>query len=304
MKNTLFKNGIILAIFVLFVGLNYFYEEDAVVVSTTVSPTNYQTIVLKDLNDQLIPVEVDLKVTSAIKDQVIASIEMMKSYDFTDIGLYPVFSQDVYVNEVVVDEDVLKISFNNAFVSNGNIEALDFAESLSYMFCKNEIEEVSILIDDEVILYIPNSTIPVSAITSNLGINNFTTQTNTIFKTVPIVVYNTNTIYNELFYVPETIRVLSQDDDYGTMVSKVLDYIDSDVSLVLEKVVYEQGDIEVTLDSIVLDEGEYIDTILFNQLVKSIGSIQGVENVSIYVDGNLQEALIDVSTKINNRIEL
>ena len=46
-----------------------------------------------------------------------------------------------------------------------------------------------------------------SCITNQLGINNFEASTNYIYKTTPVVVYNTETINNKEYYVPVTKRI-------------------------------------------------------------------------------------------------
>lgn len=303
MNNRLIKN---LVVMVVVIGMAGFILEndDEVTVNTVINPVNYQTIVLKDSYDTLIPLEVDLKVSTNLQEQVVSTINQMKSNEYIDYGLYPVFSEDVYVSSILLENEILYITFNDMFLAKNNQEALDFAESLSYVFCNDDIKRVSIIIDDEVITHIPNSTIAVSAMTSNLGINNFSCDSNEIYKTIPMMVYNTTVIGNQIMYVPETIRVTSHEDDFDLQVSSLLNCLNSEKELVLEgSVSLISGVLSVHLDNCVLDSDEFLDTILFNQLSKSLNSIQSVSSVCIYIDNVLQEAMQDVSIKINNRIE-
>lgn len=303
MKKIIIKNIIVMLCFSVFVVV-LFNEEDSVPVVSTILPTNYQTIVLKDNNNTLVPLEVDLQVSNSVEDEVLQKIELMKCNDFIDYGLYPLFSSDLEVQGIELNNDQLSIDFNSSFLAKDDIDGLDIAESLSYVFCDDTIHQVNVTVNEDVIDYIPNCKIPVSSMHTNLGINNFNCDTNEIYKTVPVTIYQTNMINQTMFYIPETIRVECHEDDYTMQVMSVVNHIVDNDQVYVESVNYLEGVLGVNISNEILSDGEYIEGILFNQLVKSLNSIQSVEVVEIYVDDIQQVEAIDVSIKINNRIEL
>lgn len=304
MNRSVLKNLVVMVVCVGLVGFMFDNDKD-VIVSTVVNPINYQTIILKDEFNTLIPIEVDLAVSSNFETQVTTMIDFMKSDEYIDFGLYPLFSSEVNVSNVLLENNELTLNFNENFLAQNNQEALDFIEGLSYVFCNEDVHKINIQVEQQTVSYIPNSTIPTSALSSNIGINNFSSDTHTIFKTVPVVVYNTSVINDQIYYVPETIRVESHSDDIITQVSYLLDKIECDKLLEIDSEInLAKGVLSVQLKNDILESDEYIDTILFNQITKSLLSLQNVTSVNLYVDGILQEAMQDVSIKINNRIAL
>lgn len=306
MNKKLLKNGSIIAMCLVLTVVYYQYNKDAdKEVASNKVPTNYQTVVLKDKDNTLIPVEIDMAVVGE-KDQIYRTmLSVMQSEQYTDRGLYPLLPKDLEVSSMDIQNKVLTFDFNDSFCATSNEDALDILEGLAYTFCDEEVDSINLQINDQEISYIPNSTIPVSCLTKNLGINNFDSDTNNIYKTVPVVVYNQKTIQNTKYFVPITTRVESDSTDLNTQVSLLLGKIDyqEPVSLAHE-VELQDGILQVSVSSNLLLDNETMDSTLYQQLVKSLESINGVDKVSILVDKQEQSNTTDVSNEINNRIKL
>ena len=191
--------------------------------------TNYQTVVFRDDNNTLIPIEVDLGQELENDAKYRNMIEVMKSKDYEYLGLHPILDSNLQVNAMAMNEKSLTFDFSDNLYVNNNQEALDIFEMFSYVFCVNGIEKVNLKIDGNDISELPNSTVPASCITNRLGINNFESSTNYLYKTTPVVVYNTQTINNQEYYVPVTKRVETTESD-----------IDTKVSIMLKQMEYEQ----------------------------------------------------------------
>lgn len=306
MNKRLLKNISVVAVcMVVTVTYFHFQENDTKTTSTSKKPVNYQTIVLKDKEDTLVPVEVDMQVNGEV-DQIYRNmLHLMQSEEYTNKGLYPLLPSDLEVNGMQIDNKVLTINFNDSLTAKNNEDALDILEGLSYVFCGDDIEQIKLQINDKDISYLPNSTIPTSCLNKNLGINNFESTTNNIYKTVPVVVYNEKTIEDTQYFVPVTTRVESDSSDLNNQVSLLLGSIEYKEPLELaNEVQLDNGVLQVSVASNVLLDNETIDSTLYQQLVKSLGSIQGVEKVSIYVDNQEQSPTTDVSNQINNRIKI
>lgn len=264
---------------------------------------SYQIAVFKDVYNTLIPIEIP--VYSSDEESIILEvIQTMKSETFLSDGLYPVLDSNLEVEDVFIEDNVLYLQLNDSFLALDNQDGLDIAEALSYSLCNGGIEEIIISIEDTLLTYIPNSTIPISALTKSLGINNFETDTNALFRTIPVVVYNEQIIEDQTYYVPTTLRITCDQEDLDIQVQTILSKLDYPDIVLSSPVYLHDGLLDVSVDANVLLDNETIDETLYCQIIQSLMSIDGVEAVSIYIDGQLQEVTQNVSTSINNRVEI
>lgn len=271
---------------------------------TSSQEPNYHTVIFKDRNDRLIPVEVDLKCGKDSEEVVRASIGVMQSTVFKERGLNPVLKDDLIVESVDIQENTLTLGFNESFQASSLQEGLDLAEMFSYVFLNDTIQQVKIKIAEKEVSTIPGSDIHVSSISKRLGINNFATQTNDLYQTVPVVVYNYEEVLGTKFIIPETLRVKCRDDDYTTQVAMLLDNIENSKKIALaNEVIVEEGVMTIHLNSNILMDNELIDQTLYDQIKKSICSLDGIVDVQIVVDGIIQEMPQGVSSTIENRIK-
>ena len=102
--------------------------------------TNYQTVVFRDDNDTLIPIEVDLSQELEDDTKYRNMIEVMKSKDYEYLGLHPILDSNLQVNAMAINDKSLTFDFSDNLYVNNNQEALDIFEMLSYVFCVGEIE--------------------------------------------------------------------------------------------------------------------------------------------------------------------
>jgi uncharacterized protein YifN (PemK superfamily) len=305
MNKKLIKNMTIIGLCLLCAFVYFQITPNDIVKESTKEISNYQTIVLKDKNNTLIPIEVDMK-TDGENDQIFRNmLHLMQTNEYEDLGLYPLLSSDLEVNAMQIDNTSLTFDFNDHLYASSNEDALDMLEGLAYTFCRDGIEQIKFKIDGKEITYLPNSTIPLSYTTNALGINNFESASLNIHRTVPVVVYNQKIINEETYYVPITTRIEVEDNDINTQVSLLLDTIDYEKPIHLsEEVGLEEGTMKVSLSSNILLDNETIDQALYQQLIKSLESINGVKEVKLYVDGQEITATTKVTNQINNRIKL
>lgn len=267
--------------------------------------TNYQTVVFKDDNNTLIPIEVDLGRELEADTQYRNMIEIMKSKDYEYLGLHPILDSNLQVNAMAINDKSLTFDFSDNLYVNNNQEALDIFEMLSYVFCVGNIEKVNLKIDGNDVSELPNSTVPVSCITNRLGINNFEASTNYLYKTTPVVVYNTQMINNQEYYVPITKRVETADSDIDTKVSIMLKQMEYEQPLSLvEQCTLQDGNLQIHLASNILNDNESIDNTLYNRIVKSASHLENVEKVSLFIDEQEIEPVEDVNGDVDNRIKI
>ena len=90
-----------LCIFATFV---YFKNDD---VKKETKQTNLQTVIFKDQDETLIPVSVDIGVKDEAENNYRGIIETMKSTDYKEIGLYPLFNKKLELNALIIEPDQL-----------------------------------------------------------------------------------------------------------------------------------------------------------------------------------------------------
>lgn len=286
-------------------GLVYLKKDDSKKETALKQATNYQTVVFKSDDNLLVPIEVDLMQELEPDSQYRNILEVMKSKDFEYLGLHPILDSNLQVNAIAINDKSLTFDFSDNLYVNNNQEALDIFEALAYVFCVDGIEKINLKIDGNDVSQLENSTIPTSCISDRLGINNFETTTNYLYKTTPIVVYNTKTINNREYYVPVTKRIESQDNDIDTKVSLMLKEIESKQPLTLvEQCTLKDGQLNIYLASNILNDNELIDNNLYHQIVKSASHLDDVDKVSIYIDNQEIEPVEDVNGKVDNRVKL
>ncbi len=267
--------------------------------------TNYQTVVFRDDNNTLIPIEVDLGQELENDAKYRNMIEVMKSKDYEYLGLHPILDSNLQVNAMAMNEKSLTFDFSDNLYVNNNKEALDIFEMFSYVFCVNGIEKVNLKIDGNDISELPNSTVPASCITNRLGINNFESSTNYLYKTTPVVVYNTQTINNQEYYVPVTKRVETTESDIDTKVSIMLKQMEYEQPLSLvQQCSLNEGTLQIHLASNILNDNESIDNTLYNRIVKSASHLENVEKVLLFIDDQEIAPVEDVNGEVDNRIKM
>lgn len=266
---------------------------------------NYQTVVFKDKQDTLVPITVDFAREMEDDTKYRNMIEVMKSTDYEYLGLYPILDFNLQVNAISLNENSLTFDLSDHLYVNNNQEALDILEMFSYVFCVDGVEKVNLKINGNDISEIPNSTIPTSCITDNLGINNFESSTNYIYKTTPVVVYNTKKINNKEYYVPITKRVETNATDIDTKVALMLEEIEYDKPLSLvDSCSLQEGVLTIHLAPNILNDNESIDNTLYNRIVKSANHLDNVESVSIFIDDQEILPVEDVNGEVDNRIKI
>ena len=266
---------------------------------------NYQTVVFKDKQDTLVPITVDFAREMEDDTKYRNMIEVMKTPDYEYLGLYPILDSNLQVNAISLNENSLTFDLSDHLYVNNNQEALDILEMFSYVFCVDGVEKVNLKINGNDISEIPNSTIPTSCITDNLGINNFESSTNYIYKTTPVVVYNTKKINNKEYYVPITKRVETNATDIDTKVALMLEEIEYDKPLSLvDSCALQEGVLTIHLAPNILNDNESIDNTLYNRIVKSANHLDNVESVSIFIDDQEISPVEDVNGEVDNRIKI
>ena len=280
----------------------YFKNDD---VKTVKKKANMQTVIFKDQDETLIPVSVDIGVKDNKENNIRGIIETMKSKDFTQLGLYPIFNKKLELNALIMESNQLTFDFTNNFKVSNNQQALDICEALSYLFCKDGISKINMKIDGKAVSSFENTTIPLSCITPNLGINNFETSTFDLYQTSSVLVYNEKEIAGKTYYIPTTTRIQNTNQKIDQKVSLLLDHFENNTKVeTTKKSQLNDGLLSIYLSSRILDNSENISPTLYSRLEKSFLSLPDVSSVHIYINNELIQEDQNVSTSIDNIVQI
>lgn len=280
----------------------YFKNDD---IKTVKKKANMQTVIFKDQDETLIPVSVDIGVKDNKENNIRGIIETMKSKDFTQLGLYPIFNKKLELNALIMESNQLTFDFTNNFKISNNQQALDICEALSYLFCKDGISKINMKIDGKAVSSFENTTIPLSCITPNLGINNFETSTFDLYQTSSVLVYNEKEIAGKTYYIPTTTRIQNTNQTIDQKVSLLLDHFENNTKVeTTKKSQLNDGLLSIYLSSRILDNSENISPTLYSRLEKSFLSLPDVSSVHIYINNELIQEDQNVSTSIDNIVQI
>ena len=280
----------------------YFKNDD---VKTVKKKANMQTVIFKDQDETLIPVSVDIGVKDNKENNIRGIIETMKSKDFTQLGLYPIFNKKLELNALIMESNQLTFDFTNNFKVSNTHQALDICEALSYLFCKDGISKINMKIDGKAVSSFENTTIPLSCITPNLGINNFETSTFDLYQTSSVLVYNEKEIAGKTYYIPTTTRIQNTNQTIDQKVSLLLDHFENNTKVeTTKKSQLNDGLLSIYLSSRILDNSENISPTLYSRLEKSFLSLPDVSSVHIYINNELIQEDQNVSTSIDNIVQI
>ena len=280
----------------------YFKNDD---VKTVKKKANMQTVIFKDQDETLIPVSVDIGVKDNKENNIRGIIETMKSKDFTQLGLYPIFNKKLELNALIMESNQLTFDFTNNFKVSNNQQALDICEALRYLFCKDGISKINMKIDGKAVSSFENTTIPLSCITPNLGINNFETSTFDLYQTSSVLVYNEKEIAGKTYYIPTTTRIQNTNQTIDQKVSLLLDHFENNTKVeTTKKSQLNDGLLSIYLSSRILDNSENISPTLYSRLEKSFLSLPDVSSVHIYINNELIQEDQNVSTSIDNIVQI
>ena len=280
----------------------YFKNDD---VKTVKKKANMQTVIFKDQDETLIPVSVDIGVKDNKENNIRGIIETMKSKDFTQLGLYPIFNKKLELNALIMESNQLTFDFTNNFKVSNNQQALDICEALSYLFCKDGISKINMKIDGKAVSSFENTTIPLSCITPNLGINNFETSTFDLYQTSSVLVYNEKEIAGKSYYITTTTRIQNTNQTIDQKVSLLLDHFENNTKVeTTKKSQLNDGLLSIYLSSRILDNSENISPTLYSRLEKSFLSLPDVSSVHIYINNELIQEDQSVSTSIDNIVQI
>ena len=120
-----------------------------------------------------------------------------------------------------------------------------------------------------------------------------------------IIVYNEKEIVGKTYYVPTSTRIQSNNQSIDQKVSLLLDHFENSTKIeTTKKAQLNDGLLSIYLSSQILENDESINPVLYQRLEKSFLSIPDVSSVHIFIDNELMEEDKNVSSSIDNIIQI
>lgn len=241
-----------------------------------------KTVVFQDEDHDLIPISVNLHSEVELEQEVRNRIEIMKSNDFHSYGLYSVLHPKLEVLSVNQNQQTLILNVNG-YLTYDKQRQLDTLEALTFVLTDYEgINQLQLQVNGKNITHFPSSSIPVSSLNKNLGLNNFIDTSLSLHETIPVMVYNEKVLNDHSYYIPTTFRV-NENDNIKKQVKTILSHIEEKIHVI--DVSLKKGTLEVELDSNILLDNENIDQTLEELIILSLSHLQNVKNVNLKING-------------------
>ncbi len=287
------KKVLLISLFIIciaFISYVYLKNDD---IEENVDDVYLETVVFKDSDNELIPISINFYSEVELEADVRNRIDLMKSEDFVSYGLYPVLNDNLEVLSAELDDGILTLNFNDELYTNN--DDMRIIEAITYTMTDYEnVEQLQIQIEGEDVSYLPNSIIPLSSLTHDLGLNNFEDASPLLNQTVSVMAYQEKIVEQYSYYVPTTIRI-DENADILETVQTILSYVNSQVHLLNANL--DNGILTIELNSNILLDNERIDQSLENLIVLSLCTLQNVEDVDIMINDE------DVRTQQTSQIE-
>lgn len=315
MKERIIKTLVVCA-FVLSVAYIYNKNKDQETQVSNIVYTkenNYKEIVFQDESQTLIPVNIEVAPGNSREEEITNIIELMKIKPTKFKGLYPVIEEQIEINSVSIKDGLLTLDFNDGLMNLSKSGSLNFLEALTWTLCNyKDIKELHLTCNNNEVTNLPESYISLSQnYNHNLGLNNFESVNAYLHKTSALTVYANKVIDQQLFYVPMTRRIntneLSIQDKVNlllqqTSISSLLKENELLSSLeALEGTEIIDGKLTVNLnDGALLDEMS-LNPQVSDLLMLSLRQIDGVETIEFKVNGEIigQEEIVSKNVVYN-----
>ena len=243
--------------------------------------TYIQTVIFQDQDHDLIPVSINLHNQKEMETDIRNKIDLMQSSQLQTYGLYPVLDAQLEIQSIELNNHILTVSFNDFLYTQHN--DFNVIEALTYVLTDyDQVEQLCLQIDGQDISHLPNSTIPLNHLTKDLGLNNFEDASTFLHESIPVMVYQEKTVGDYLYYVPKTLRIHEQADLF-LQVKTILNHINSKIHLL--DTTLKDHILTLELDSHILLDNETIDRTLEELMILSLKSLNDVEDVQIYING-------------------
>lgn len=286
-------------------GYGYFHTQNQTEIQKEVTVVDYQDyrqVVYIDKDGILIPISYTIEDCPTIQSEAMVLFSLMKNPGSLENELFSIVPQNTQLESVVLENDILQLHFNEL---NG-LKELRFLEATAYVFTQLEgVSGIEYYLNGEKLNQLPNGQIQLNEpMTSQLGMNNFEAGTDHLYDTKAVTVYYSKNVNKEECYVPVSKRI-----DKSSTLDEELSSIIGEISIsstlnqaslldgvtLLDGSYLEEGHLYVNLNDAVLFDETTINQDVYDLLLLSFSELDGVNEVTILVEGEPLETRETIS---------
>lgn len=219
----------------------FIQPKETEVFKTSTEESNKIMIYMLDKDRDLVPVTMNVSKKESNEENILVLFDLMKQ-DFNIHEFSSLVPKSIQCFDVNIDDDIVKLNFNEAFLAMNSKNELRFIEGIVNSIVQlNPNYKVEFYVNEQKINKMPLSQLPVAQFDYRLGVNNFELDDNNLHKSVSrqVVELKSNDISE--YYVVKTVRTF--DEDVLSFVNEVLD----DISMDLECLKIDANDEEWVL---------------------------------------------------------
>ena len=236
------------------------------------------TVVFADIDNILIPISVEGIKCDSIANTIYNKMELMKSDDFINKGLYHSLDQSLEIIDYQLQDTNITL---HLYIDDYNKINIRLLESLVFMF-DDLLESYTVDLLFHKTRTLSSQTIyTLNNINHDLGINNFIDDSKFIHNSVSVDVYKEKIVSNQNYYFPMAYRI----DENMLLFDKVnyiLNHIDK--SFLLKETNLKNNTLYIHLDNYILNDNEMLNIEDETKIVLSLMSLDKYDNIEIMVD--------------------
>ncbi|MBA4537487.1 GerMN domain-containing protein [Bacillus aquiflavi] len=258
---------------------------------------------LIDKDGYVVPQTLDLPRTESVAKQALEYlVENGPVTDMLPSGFRAVLPADTEIKGVNIKDGIALVDFSKEFTEYKPEDELKILQSVTWTLTQfDQIKSVKIMINGHELKEMPANGTPIEeGLTRKIGINLDTSEISDVANTKSVTVYYIAENGDSSYYVPVTRRVSNKiENNVEAVVKKLIEgpsYTSSllteflpDVALIDPPKV-DNGKVTLNFNESILGsfEEKMISKHLLNSLVLSLTEQQGIESVSVMVDGSTE----------------
>lgn len=219
----------------------FIQPKETEVFKTSTEESNKIMIYMLDKDRDLVPVTMNVSKKESNEENIFVLFDLMKQ-DFNIHEFMSLVPKSIQCLDVNIDNDIVKLNFNEAFLAMNSKNELRFIEGIVNSIVQlNPNYKIEFYVNDQKINKMPLSQLPVAQFDFRLGVNNFKLDDDHLHKSISRQVVELKSNDVSEYYVVKTVRTFNE--DVLSFVNEVLD----DISMDLECLKIEENDEEWVL---------------------------------------------------------
>ncbi|MEG0290018.1 MAG: GerMN domain-containing protein [Erysipelotrichaceae bacterium] len=250
-------------------------------------------VYLFDFQDTIIPMSVSVAHEMKTVDKIKKMIAMMSEPHGT---FAPPLTKACKLEKVIIQDETAILTFNQKFLNYQKKQELKILEAITWGVTQFEdIKNIKLIVNEKILTKMPKAKTPIlNPCNRSIGINNFESSSHFLHDSKGLTIYYTKKIDGKDYYVPKTIRMDANVNQFEESIQKVLERISvssglkqplftNDIKL-MKSPQLENGTLKLSLNEAILAHDRVAKKAAFETLILSMSLFDGVKRIEVSVD--------------------